>query len=43
MFFRLNFTKGLSMVRRKKTNEIEKPINAFSEGVLNARRFCKPN
>ncbi len=33
MFFRLNFTKGLSMVR-KKTNEIEKPINAFSEEDL---------
>ncbi len=33
MFFRLNFTKGASMVR-KKPNEIEKPINAFSEEDL---------
>lgn len=33
MNFRLNFTKGLSMIK-KKSNEIEKPINAFSEEDL---------
>lgn len=33
MKFRLNFTKGISMIR-KKPKEIEKPINAFSEEDL---------